>query len=155
MLGSNRFRPYIPPAGTHTAVVPGGRILKLTARNAAQLEAEIERGLPPSSLKLLADAAGLSFQALAPAIGLSYSTLNRRKAAQDRLDGDQSARAYRFARLFERAAEVLGGDDAARSWLREPLLPLGNRSPLEALRSDLGAERVTQLLERLDDGVYS
>lgn len=155
MVDPSRFQPFVPPAAAVHAAMPGAALLRITARNAGELEAEIERGLPAPVLGWLGQAAGLSLKALAPVLGASYSTLNRHKGRRERLTSDQSSRAYRLSRLVERAFEVIGSEDEARAWLREPVLALGDRTPLDALRTDLGTERVMGLLERLEDGVYS
>ena len=72
-----------------------------------------------------------------------------------RLTPTESARAFRLARLLARAKEVFGSGEEARLWLRQTLLAIGNRIPLEAARTEIGAESVLQVLGRLEDGVYS
>ena len=108
-------------------------------------------------ITILRDAVGVTLGEIAPLLGLSPATLHRRtsRTPRKRLRPDESARAYRIARVLARATEVLGSREDARSWLRAPLLAIGKRRPLEALRTESGAELVLQVLGRLEDGVYS
>jgi putative toxin-antitoxin system antitoxin component (TIGR02293 family) len=145
--------PYTPASAVFDAVLPGAKLLKLKARNVSQLERELDKGLSMKTIESLAAVAQVSLKSLAPILGLGYSTLITYKRKSERLNPEQSARAYHFARILERATEVIGNE--AQQWLSEPVLALAKRTPLETLHSTLGSERVLQLLERLDDGVYS
>jgi putative toxin-antitoxin system antitoxin component (TIGR02293 family) len=148
---------YTPPENAREAMLPGATLLGLVARNWLELENALQRGLPPRVIKILKDEAGVTAGEIAPLLGLSPATLHRRASQKShkRLDPDESARAYRIARVLARATEVLGKRESARSWLREPLLAIGNRTPLEAIRTESGAELVLHILGRLEDGVYS
>jgi len=138
-------------------MLPGAALLGLVARNWLELENALQQGLPPRVIKILKDEVGVTVGEIAPLLGLSPATLHRRTSQKPRkrLDPHESARAYRIARVLARATEVLGSRESARSWLREPLLAIGNRTPLDAIRTESGAELVIQVLGRLEDGVYS
>ncbi len=148
------YRSFTPPS-TQNAVLAGAGLLQLSARNALELEALLERGLRPEALQTLKEATDLSFQTLASIARISYESLNRYRKSGKALPPEASTHLYEFARLFERTLEVIPVPSEAQAWLREPVLALGNRSPLETLGSSLGAQRVMQILERLDEGVYS
>lgn len=80
-----------------------------------------------------------------------------------RLAPEESDRLYRFARLFERAAEVFagaGGVDAAaeedaRRWFHLPQWALGDATPLAFAQTEPGAREVEALLDRIDAGVLA
>jgi putative toxin-antitoxin system antitoxin component (TIGR02293 family) len=146
---------FSPPSAVYEARLPGTTLLKLKARNLQQLEEALNKGLSIKVLDSLAEKAGVDLKTLASLLGTGYSTLKTHKRTKGRLSPEQSAKAYRFARVVERATEVIGSEEDMRAWLRDPVLALAKRTPLETLTSDLGSERVLQLLERLDDGVYS
>jgi putative toxin-antitoxin system antitoxin component (TIGR02293 family) len=150
-------RTYTPPEKAREAMLPGAELLGLVARNWLELENALQRGLPPRVIKVLKIEIGATAAEIAPLLGLSPATLHRRTSQhpRKRLDPEESARAYRIARVLARATEVLGNRETARSWLREPLLAIGNRTPLDAVRTEPGAELVIQVLGRLEDGVYS
>lgn len=148
---------FTPPPLARRAVLPGAALLGLKARNALELERLLERGLSPSVIPLLKEAAAATATEIAPLLGLSPATLQRRLAARPKrpLGPRESERAFRLARLLERATQVIGSSVEAQRWLREPLLAIGNRTPLEAARTETGAELVLQVLGRLEEGVYS
>lgn len=147
---------YTPPQHAAADTLPGVRLLELQARTPVELVDELERGLPArDALRRLQQAVGATEAELAGVLGMSLATLHRRKSDRQRLRADESARAYRLARLTVRAAEVLRSEDDARAWLRQPVLALGQRTPLELAASEVGAELVLQVLGRLEHGVYT
>lgn len=146
---------YTPPKSVDEARLPGALLLGLKARNLQGLEDELDKGLAITVLDTLTETLGIDLATLASLLGTGYSTLKSHKRTKARLTPEQSAKAYRLARLFERTVEVIGSEDDARGWLHNGVLALGKRTPLEAMTNDLGGERVLHLLERLDDGVYS
>jgi putative toxin-antitoxin system antitoxin component (TIGR02293 family) len=93
--------------------------------------------------------------ALAKVLQLPPRTLARRKSGGV-LTSAESERLLRLARLFEQAVTVFEGDaPAAGKWLQEPVLGLGNRTPLQLAETEIGARAVEDLLGRLEYGVYS
>ena len=68
---------------------------------------------------------------------------------------DESDRLYRIARLYERAAEVLGDAETARRWRKKEAWALGGRTPLEFASNEAGAQEVERLLGRIEYGVFS
>ena len=56
---------------------------------------------------------------------------------------------------FSRAIEVLGSLEQARRWFSNPKRALGNKTPMEFCDTELGAEEVTNLLGRIEHGVFS
>ena len=111
-------------------------------------------GLPFSELMTLRELLGLPLEQLAGNLGISRATLHRRKHA-GRLEQGESDRVVRYARLMGKAADVFGGLDEARQWLRFPQFGLGNATPLDYARTEIGAREVENLLGRIDHGVYS
>ena len=53
------------------------------------------------------------------------------------------------------AEQVLGNNKLAYQWLRTPQVGLGNRIPLELLRTESGLREVEDLLGRIEYGVFS
>ena len=114
--------------------------------------AQIEAGLPVDTLARLIDAFGRD--PVLDTIGISVRTYERRRA-DGRLTRDEGDRAYRVARLYALAADVLESEDAAHAWMTTPAVALGDRAPLDASRNDAGARTVADLLHRIEYGVYS
>ncbi len=87
-------------------------------------------------------------------LGMSRATLHRRKKA-GHLDRSESDRLVRFARLFNRASEVLGGHELAGKWLRSPARAFNQECPLDYADTEIGAREVEALLGRIEYGVFS
>jgi putative toxin-antitoxin system antitoxin component (TIGR02293 family) len=116
--------------------------------------AAAQEGLPVAAFRALAEVLAVSESELAHVTGISQTTLTRRKRS-GRLTRDEGEHVLRVALLLERAASVFGGTDDAARWLAEPNLSLGNSTPLELARSEIGAREVADLLGRIEYGVYS
>jgi putative toxin-antitoxin system antitoxin component (TIGR02293 family) len=114
----------------------------------------VSKGLPFQELETLRSSLGLSLERLAPKIGLSKATLNRRRLV-GRLGVAESDKAVRFARLLGQAVNVFEGEEAARDWLTRPQVGLGGAVPLDYADTEVGAREVERLLGRIEYGVYS
>ena len=89
---------------------------------------------------------------MADALSVSASTLRRRRRA-GRLDPHESGRAYRLARLVDRAASVFGSVEGGAEWLGRPLSALGGATPLAYADTEPGAREVENTLGRIEHGV--
>ncbi|HLS27852.1 MAG TPA: antitoxin Xre/MbcA/ParS toxin-binding domain-containing protein [Opitutales bacterium] len=117
--------------------------------------ARIRSGLPFAEFEALRDLLELSSEELADRLGISRSTLARRKTA-GQLDRDQSDKVLRFARIFGLAKSVFEGDEAvALRWMKAPQRALAYTSPLDFTDTEAGAREVEHLLGRIEHGVYS
>lgn len=114
----------------------------------------IRAGLPMVEFEALQDLLGLGAEELAGYLGMSRSTLVRRRKA-GRLDMQESDRLLRYARLYGRADSVLGGAGTARDWLKHPARALGYVAPLAFAETEAGAREVEDLLGRIEYGVFS
>jgi putative toxin-antitoxin system antitoxin component (TIGR02293 family) len=99
-------------------------------------------------LKGVIDASG---DELAQAVRIPARTIARREVFKP----DESERIFRVASAFQRAIEVLGSLEQARRWFSNPKRALGNKTPMEFCDTELGAEEVTNLLGRIEHGVFS
>lgn len=115
----------------------------------------VRRGLPFAMLDEVAAAAGVGRLALAEVIGLSRTTLSRRRESRV-LKSTESDRLVRVARLVAMAHDLMHGDRAdARRWLQEPHELIEGESPLERASTEVGAREVEELIGRLRHGVFS
>lgn len=124
------------------------------AMNAPETVATIRAGLPMVEFEALQELLGLGAEELAKHLCISRSTLIRRRKT-GRLDMQESDRLLRYARLYARAVEVLGGAASAREWLCAPARALGYVSPLEFSETEAGAREAENLLGRIEHGVFS
>ncbi len=132
----------------------GASVLKSRPRSSLDWVTVIRRGLPAAVLESLTGNLGLPQAELGAVLGIPERTLARRKK-EGTLSPEESAKLVRLARVVRRAAEVFETRDAALDWLRRPNRALGGEPPLRFLDTEIGAESVTDLLGRIEHGVFS
>lgn len=124
------------------------------AKSSKELIATIQQGLPVSNFQGLAKAMGIPIDSLCDVTGVTLRTLRRRKQ-HGRLTAQESDRVYRVANVFNCAITVFGGAAPARTWIREPLVALSGRTPLEYCGTEIGAREVEDILGRIQHGDFS
>ncbi len=129
-------------------------LLKNHELTIAEVISEIENGLPVSSFTAIRHELGMTDKELAQVIRVPKSTLAVRKK-RGRFTFEESERLYRIQRLLEKAVDVLGDRKMASKWLKEKAYGLGNVSPLEFAKTEIGAREVENLLGRMEHGVFS
>ncbi|MEP7244136.1 MAG: antitoxin Xre/MbcA/ParS toxin-binding domain-containing protein [Gammaproteobacteria bacterium] len=115
---------------------------------------EVERGLPRRAYEAVSEALELTPDEEDRLLQVSLRTRARWKG-RVRLDTATSDRLVRLARIMALAVAVLESRKNAVGWLREPSEALGGRSPLAAIVSDPGAEKVSNMLYQMEHGVYA
>jgi len=118
------------------------------------LLAEVERGLPVRAYEAVAEALELTPAEEDRLLQVSLRTRARWKR-RARLDPATSDRLVRLARILALAVMVLESRENAVAWLREPSDALRGRSPLAAIATDPGAEKVSNMLYQMEHGVYA
>ena len=117
------------------------------------LDRMARQGVPRRFVDELAEIFGLQSYDFAPQLHLSDRTL-RRYSPDQLLPPGPSERALQIARVLERTIEVLESCENAVGWLTDMNGAL-ETVPLELLGTAFGAERVLQILGRIEDTVYS
>jgi len=135
-------------------VLGGRKVLGKDVRKAEDLEDKIRKGLPYASLENVRNLLNLRLETIALILFVTTRTLLRRKHEKT-LATAESAQLVRLARVYQRAVEILGSGEDARSWLQQPNMTLNEKSPLQEMDTPIGEERVHTLLSRIDQGVYS
>ena len=103
----------------------------------------------------LAAAAGVGRLAMAKVIGLSPTTLARRRKSGT-LTTEESDRLVRVARLVGMTYELMRDNgEAARRWLGDGHELIEGESPLERASTEVGGREVEQLIGRLRHGTFS
>ncbi|MDN5863860.1 MAG: DUF2384 domain-containing protein [Gammaproteobacteria bacterium] len=133
----------------------GGRSAFGRPANRVDLASAVLEGLPAESCAALTKRLHLSRAESATVLGVSVRTLDRLTGGGKRLSVTSSDRLARVARIYVRATEVLESEANAAAWLREPNKYLDGESPLDALATDYGTTRVTDMLDRMEYGVYA
>ena len=128
--------------------------LNLGDQNPEELISLFNEGLSTDLFKKTATCLQVSESRLADTVGITVSTLTRRKR-KGRFNKGESERVYRMIRIFNRALEVMGTEDAARRWIHTPIKPLGSKTPFEYADTEVGAREVEAVLGRIEHGVFS
>jgi putative toxin-antitoxin system antitoxin component (TIGR02293 family) len=129
-------------------------LLKEQELSIPQVIKEIEKGLPVSTFTKIKNELDLPDKDLARFIRVPKSTLAVRKK-KGKFSFEESERLFRVQRLFTKAVNVFGDIDSARKWLKEKAYGLGDISPLEFAKTEIGAREVENLLGRIEHGVFS
>ncbi len=114
----------------------------------------IRQGLPVDEFEALSAMLEMPPEAFAQVLGISRSTLMRRRKA-GRLDMQESDRLVRYARLFGQAVHVLREEPAAARWMKRSARALGGETPLQFAETEIGAREVERVLGRIEHGVFN
>ena len=136
----------------------GGRqVLGAKIESEMDAHALLNRGLPRGALtSLIENLHDTPVVEVSEALGMSVRTLQRHKAAPvERLDVQQSGRAWKFAEILAKATRVLGSQDEAEQWLKRPAIGLNQERPLDLLTTPAGVKLVEDYLGRLEYSVYT
>ncbi|MGA5585498.1 antitoxin Xre/MbcA/ParS toxin-binding domain-containing protein [Pseudomonas siliginis] len=89
-------------------------------------------------------------------MGRSVRTLQRKARESDnaRLNAQQSAIAFHYARVLEHATAVFGSQLQAEAWLGWPCRHLEGYVPLDMVENAVGFQIVEAYLQRVEMGVY-
>ncbi len=131
----------------------GPRATRVRAPSMLSLHDAAERRLGIAVVDALAENLDASRDALLESLSVSSRTMARRRV-EGSLSAEESDRALRLARIAATAEDVLGDREAAAAWLKQPSRALGGRVPLDLVRTDAGATLVTDVLGRLEHGVF-
>jgi len=114
----------------------------------------VKRGFRFGVIEDLRSKFNISSARLIKVVGMSDSTLRRRRAA-GRLDQNESERVYRLGKLFHLAFRVLGSSELAGQWFKIPSTALGGATPLDYADTEIGKQEIEKLLYRIAYGIVS
>jgi putative toxin-antitoxin system antitoxin component (TIGR02293 family) len=129
-------------------------ILSYAETNVIELNSILKKGLAIKFYDYLLKQMNIPSGELAAALDISSKTLYNRKH-KGKFNFHESERIMRYIKIFQRASDVLGGEDNARRWFSAPQHALGNEKPIEFTKTEIGAREVEDLLGRIEHGVYS
>lgn len=124
----------------------------------------IKEGLPAQLLDELSQSMKMPKGRLLPTLGIAAATVRRKVRESKPLSTGDSGRALGLARLVGQvecmvrdAGRPTGFDAAAwmGRWLEEPIGALGGRRPADLMDTAEGQAIVSNLLARMQSGVYS
>jgi putative toxin-antitoxin system antitoxin component (TIGR02293 family) len=126
--------------------------LGTSIRTVHELESAVSAGLPKRSLERLS-ARLYEDHRVASAYKFKIVPQATWKRRSKRLSVGESERTERLARVLAAAEHVWDDREQAREWMSKPHRELNGQSPLEAARTELGARRVENLLDKLYFGL--
>ena len=135
-------------------VLGGEKTLGKRVSSQHDLIAAVRRGLRTSTVDAVIEELDAPRTEVLPTLRIARRTMERRKIT-GRLLPEESERVYRLAKILAFAESVLGTKEKARHWLNTPNRALGNVSPLSLTETEAGADEVTNVLGRIEFGVYS
>ncbi len=135
-------------------VLGGEKTLGRSVSSQHDLISAVRRGLRTSAVDAVIEALDAPRSEVLPTLRIARRTMERRKVS-GRLLPEESERVYRLAKIVALAESVLGAREKARHWLNTPNRALGNVTPLSLLETEAGADEVTNVLGRIEFGVYS
>lgn len=119
------------------------------------IQQNIRAGLPFHVLDVLKKQLGLSQEMILDIIGISKSTLDRRKKNK-KFNSIESDRLYRIAATYHLVLKLFNGDnEGAKVWFTRPTIALGDETPFSQLDTQAGVEKVRDLIGRLGHGVFT
>lgn len=131
----------------------GDEILGRSIRNEADLMQLIEHGVPKVTIRYLADSLGIEPKELIQYLPVTPRNLQRYQDS-DRLSDTVSDHIVALAELFEHGEDALG-KDYFRDWLHGDILALGNRKPVEFLKTHKGIDIIDRELGRIEHGIFA
>ena len=140
-------RPVIAPASIAEILGLGASV-----RTVHELESAVSAGLPKRSLERLS-ARLYHDRRVASAYKFKVVPQATWKRRSKWLSVDESQKTERLARVLAAAEYVWDDREQAREWMSKPHRELKNETPLEVARTELGARRVEELLDKLFFGL--
>ena len=135
-------------------VLGGEKTLGRRVSSQQDLIDAVRRGLRTTTIDAIIEELDAPPAKVLPTLRIARRTMERRKVT-GRLLPEESERVYRLAKVLAFAESVLGNREKARDWLNSRNRALGNVSPLSLLETEAGVDEVTNVLGRIEFGVYS
>jgi putative toxin-antitoxin system antitoxin component (TIGR02293 family) len=111
-------------------------------------------GLPVRALTQLMQYLELSPSELRWLMDMSQSTFQRRKKSK-LLTTAEGERLVQLYQLIQKGLEIFEDKEDFLDWFKSRNQALGDVKPMELLRSQLGMHEVSELLGRIEYGIYS
>ncbi|MGP3593190.1 type II RES/Xre toxin-antitoxin system antitoxin [Vagococcus sp. WN89Y] len=131
------------------------RFAGFPANRGIKLVQMLNEGLPVSILDNIHEWTEMSRADILRVTGINERNVARRKSAGHTLTPEESERIARLVRVVDTAVQFFGSKKMAWEWLQTPVRGLGNVAPISLIATESGALEVTDLLGRLEHGVFA
>lgn len=112
------------------------------------------KGIKKSALSNLSKALAITMKQLAKLLPVTERTLQRR-AANSLLNSTTSQQVILLGQLITKGEEIFGDQQTFQKWVKQPNTALGGYTPLNMMDTTIGIQLVTDVLGRIEHGVYS
>lgn len=150
-----KLRGHIAAGERAKAFRHAGESIGINADNTQVLVRKVQEGFPFAAIEKFRKTTNFSIDEIAEWVRIPARTMSRRRV-EGRLQPDESDRLLRASVVFEKAVELFEGDvPAATQWLQTSQPALGDHTPLEFTKTEVGAREVENLIGRLEHGVFT
>jgi putative toxin-antitoxin system antitoxin component (TIGR02293 family) len=112
------------------------------------------KGIPKQSIINLAEILNVPMKDIARLLNVSYKTLGRLQK-KDLLDPLESSLSIELANLAAKGMSVFEDNTRFNQWLKKENRALSGKRPFDLLNTPTGIKLVHQVLDRIEDGVYT
>lgn len=112
------------------------------------------KGIPKLSLINLSHILDIPMKSIATMLNVSYKTLGR-KSNKDLLNPLESSLSIELANLTATGITVFEDSDKFKRWLQKENRAMGGKKPVSLLNTPTGIKLVSQVLERIQEGIYT
>jgi putative toxin-antitoxin system antitoxin component (TIGR02293 family) len=116
--------------------------------------ASVESGVPVATMSDFVATSGLPLKDIYEVV-IPARTLKHRRARKESLSTDESDKLARLVRVFDHTVAVFEYPDLARTWLNKPKKRFDGRTPMDMLRTEVGARMVEEMLGQIDEGMFA
>lgn len=131
----------------------GAAVLGRSVRTEADMMQLIEQGVPKATIRYLAESLGIEPKELMQYLPVTPRNLQRYEDS-DRLSDTVSDHIVALAELFEHGEDALG-KAYFRDWLHGSIVALGNRRPVDFLKTHKGIGIIDRELGRIEHGIFA
>lgn len=142
-------------ASTLPRTIPYAKLIGIKVSDELELADKVESGFSFASFVKLQEVISVNAEQLGKLLSITGRTLTRRRN-EGKLKPNESERVLRVSRIIELSRDLFEGDaQAANSWLFSQIDALGNKTPLQLSKTEVGAREVEALIHRLEHGVFT
>ncbi len=137
----------------HTSITVH-EVLKDLMEDRVSVVDSIEEGLNYDSFKIISGSTSFRDSFWAEILGLSVKSLNRYKKLGKTFKPIQSEKILEVAEVSSLGKTVFNNDEDFQLWLNTPNFALGNKKPIELIKTSYGKEMVVAELTNIDQGIF-
>ena len=111
-------------------------------------------GLLKQSVTNMAAKFGITQEKICELLHMSARNFQRIKETSP-LDIYTSEQTIEMAHVYAKAYQIFSDEDAIKQWFQTPNYALGNQKPLDLLDTSFGVKMVSDVLGRIEHGIFS